>query len=435
MDDLHENHFPRVEGLVRRTKFDSPEQFGPRLAIEERHRAKRPRLVSTFEGRIQQLLLALPRYTTTDPLASLFRGILAKLRAGLAGDSSVIALAHRANASVVEAWLAEAGLGEENVVPVDDSVHFSVWAEDPYVSVLDEEAPDRVFLVEPPAFGRYADGLLADYVFEAGHEVRTYQVPLYLQGGNVLVGDDFFLIGLDYPLRTLEAMFQPSGSDPVGQVGDEYRRHLDVGRRPLMVGTGDPVRRRNPAPFVAPDGRPGIEIVGGSPGRFQPIFHIDMFVSLVGPDPEGRFQVMVGDPRRAAELLGEALPPHANAEAFDEIADRLVALGLRVLRNPLPYTYFDEWRQDEERWIRTWYFATSNNALVEVAGEARQVWLPTYGYGAWEQMRTTDAENRQAWTNLGFTVHELPDFHPLAQSAGAVHCLKKYLRRSIPIGR
>jgi hypothetical protein len=83
---------------------------------------------------------------------------------------------------------------------------------------------------------------------------------------------------------------------------------------------------------------------------------------------------------------------------------------------------------DEARRERSWYFATSNNALVQNA-PARHVWLPTYGHGSWPELQATDQANAQIWTTLGFEVHELGDFHPFAENLGAVHCIKKYLER------
>jgi hypothetical protein len=425
---MRTNHFPRVEGLVLRHRFDDPIDFGPRQAAVARGRAEHPRLVSTFEGRIQELLLALPSYASKEPLASLFQGLLTELRAGLGEDAQLTVAVHRDIAETAEGWIKGVGFVNVAVVPVDDTVNFSVWAEDAYVSVFDDQSRDSVYLVEPPAFGRYADALLADFFVGSTDKLSTYQVPLYFQGGNVLVGDDFFMIGIDYPKRTLDEMFVPSGDDPLAEVREEYRKHLDLDRRLLFVGTEAPINVPEPKPFDA-DGAGGIEVFGGGAGTFQPIFHIDMFVTLVGRVDDGPFRVMVGDPMRASKLLAEELPSHANASAFDEVADRLAAAGFEVTRNPLPYTSYDEWDEENRVWVRTWYFATSNNALVEVAGEARQVWLPTYGYGPWEHLKRTDDANAEAWTDLGFTVRQLPDFHPLAQWSGAVHCVKKYVRR------
>jgi hypothetical protein len=37
---------------------------------------------------------------------------------------------------------------------------------------------------------------------------------------------------------------------------------------------------------------------------------------------------------------------------------------------------------------------------------------------------------KEIWERLGFTVHQLPNFHPFAAKLGAAHCIKKYLRRA-----
>jgi len=110
---------------------------------------------------------------------------------------------------------------------------------------------------------------------------------------------------------------------------------------------------------------------------------------------------------------------------FDDIAARLAAAGFDVMRNPLPLVYMD----DPAARKRVWYFATANNALVQ-NGSTKDVWLPTYGYGNWAVLEKTDAANETIWNALGFTVHRLTDFHPFAESLGAVHCIKKYLARA-----
>jgi hypothetical protein len=76
-----------------------------------------------------------------------------------------------------------------------------------------------------------------------------------------------------------------------------------------------------------------------------------------------------------------------------------------------------------------WYFATSNNAIVQVENNQKRVWLPSYGYGDFENLRITDAENKRIWRELGFDVTMLTDFHPYAHDLGAAHCIKKYIVR------
>ena len=161
-------------------------------------------------------------------------------------------------------------------------------------------------------------------------------------------------------------------------------------------------------------------------GTAQPIFHIDMFITLAGRGASGRYRLLVGSPSDADRILGRPPQPQGMPELFDDVARTLERQGFEVLRNPLPVTSVD----DPDARQRTWYFATSNNALVQIDAEAGDaVWLPTYGHGPWSELDATDAENKRIWEELGFAVQQLADFHPFAQNLGAVHCIKKYLER------
>jgi hypothetical protein len=101
-------------------------------------------------------------------------------------------------------------------------------------------------------------------------------------------------------------------------------------------------------------------------------------------------------------------------------------LGFEVIRNPLPTVYLDD--PDEKE--RMWYFASSNNALVEISGdEHKTVYLPTYGHGAWKELQKTDEANQKIWEELGFKVIMLGDFHPFAEHSGSLHCIVRYVER------
>lgn len=104
-----------------------------------------------------------------------------------------------------------------------------------------------------------------------------------------------------------------------------------------------------------------------------------MFATLVRRDADHRYQLLVGDPRAAAEVLGVAPWDHAMQQVSDDIAAGLERLGFVVHRNTLPLAFVD----DSERRVRNSHFATANNALVEIdaAGCQRRVWLPSYGFG------------------------------------------------------
>jgi hypothetical protein len=248
------------------------------------------------------------------------------------------------------------------------------------------------------------------------------------------VGDDFFFIGADYPANSLAyvpRILTPSpGETPTALIRRLYGEYLDSDRQLIYVGSTIPVPEEQQRRFEL-DGQEWTELLylGNQPGTAQPLFHIDMFISLAGRGDDGRYRLLVGDPRLAAELLDEPLYPHAMAEVFDNIAGSLERSGFEIVRNPLPLVYVD----DEHARLRLWYFATANNALVErpSSGPAT-VYLPSYGYGAWQSLAGTDEANRELWEELGFHTVALTDFHPFAENLGAVHCITKYLARSTP---
>ncbi|HEX2274315.1 MAG TPA: hypothetical protein VHG90_10635, partial [Acidimicrobiales bacterium] len=389
-----------------------------------------PRIVSSAHGALRHLLLCYPPYAEGDfTLEGTFAELFRKLPSGCA----LTVLAHPAVADDLRRIVdRDRRQNRPTVIESPDYLSFSVWAEDGYVAVTDVGTdPPRTFLVEPFSFPRYGDGLIADLVAEAT-DVQATQAPLYFQGGNVLVGDDFMVVGADYLTRTLETWQQSApvligDGSPAKRAQELFVKTFDARRRLHFLGLARPI----PEELLAPrrfrrDGEWWTEDVGAGAGSLQPIFHIDMFLSLAGRNPEsGRYRVLVGSPASAAELLEERLPDHALALAFDEIARRLKRLGFEVVRTPLPRVYVD---YPDER-LRQWYFATSNNCLVEITESSRRVWLPTYGHGPWTALRATDEANKRIWEGLGFDVVQLGDFHYFAQNLGSLHCIKKYLER------
>ncbi|MGH9224673.1 MAG: hypothetical protein ACRD2W_13050 [Acidimicrobiales bacterium] len=432
---LKPRHYPATPGLVRRTQADfTRDQLrsrGVRTALTEPLldvRPAQPRLVSSAEGALRRLLLAIPDYAVASPPLAAIYGDLC---GALGPDVALVILTHEAVAADVRRMLAAAGRNAagDMVVAAPDHLVFSVWAEDGYCVVTDGEE-DTTYLVEPYSFPRYGDGLIAEFVSNAT-DLRKAQAPLYFQGGNVLIGDDFFFIGADYPAESLayvgQVLAPAAGESPAALVRRLYGEYLDGGRRLIYVGSTVPVpieRERR----VTIDGERWTEVLhaGNDTGTAQPIFHIDMFVTLAGRGPDGRYRVLVGDPALAAQLTGERVQAHAMREVFDSIAAGLSRLGFAVIRNPLPLAYVD----DPDARVRFWYFATANNALVQVSEAAgNHVYLPSYGHGGWASLRPVDDRNETIWRDLGFTTHVLGDCHPLAANLGSVHCIKKFLAR------
>jgi len=436
---LRPRHHPPVAGEITRTDADVPGDVRrARLrtaavaASISGTRPSSPSLVATAAGAIARLLLTIPRYAVEgDPYGVVYRDLIAKLPA----QTELVILTHDAVAADVRGWLAAAGRttqGRDEVVVTDDFLGFSVWAEDAYVVISHDDGGDggdAHAFVEPAAFPRYGDALVADQVSSAA-QLGLYQAPLHLQGGNVLIGDDFFFVGIDYPLLTFEEgiLTAPTRAGEDELLRQVYRRYLDAERTFVPVGTTLPVppaARRE----LRLQGATWVEEIyaGNAPGTRQPIFHIDMFVSLAGRGDDGRYRVLVGDPRAAAQLTNEPLQPHAMASVFDDVARDLARRGYAVTRTPLPLVYSD----DPDARVRSWYFATSNNVLVHAPDGARpSVYIPTYAHGPFaDTLAATDRRNAEIWEGLGYDVVALEDFHPFAINLGAAHCIKKYLAR------
>jgi hypothetical protein len=420
-----------------------------------------PRLHSTWQGRIEQLLFAFPAWAAEDPESVAgYRSVIEALRPGTA-----FVVVHSASVrDTVEQWFRSAGHTDTvTYVPLPDYVSFTDWAEDAYVALADA-IDDTRYLMEPWEFQRAGDALIADAV-EEYTDVRASQAPLIFQGGNCLIGDDFWFLGTDYFADSIALLRRgrapvslPEGADLDAAVRRLFHDYVEAGRRLVLVGSRKPIavpdfrgRREGDAYFL--------DLPSGGTGGFQPIFHIDMFVTLVGRE-DGRFVVLVGDPSQADDLLGTT-SPYALSDIYDQLATALTAAGFDVRRNPLVHRSTRAQtlsmadlraiaerekdpalssavrelaaagaRDDTDVVVRDWHHITWNNCLVENSATAgRHVYLPTFGHGPESDLAAVDAHMTDLWQGLGFEVHALADFNSFARRQGVVHCIKKYLRR------
>lgn len=421
-----------------------------------------PALVSSWRGAIETVLFAFPAYGVfNSDLAAAYRSVITALRPGTA----FVVVHHRSTRVEIEGWFQAAGHPEAKVtyVPLPDYVSFTDWAEDAYVSVLDA-ADDAAYLMEPWEFPRAGDALISEAVQE--HVALTSaQAPLIFQGGNCLIGDRFWLLGKDYfadSVALVEGDFPPVEIPP-GTTSDAFVTRLftdyvDAGRELVVVGTSRPIPLRE---FYGT--REGtdfyVDVAGDGVGTYQPIFHIDMFITIVGPDATGALTVLVGSPALGDEILGTR-SPFALDDVYDTIADQLAARGVKVERNPLVHrptpgrTFTVAELRDLAGQpgaeslleavnelvaagaiettlvrVRTWHHVTWNNCLVENGAVGRHVYMPTFGHGRNDDLEPVDEAMTALWEGKGFTVHLLGDFNGFALRQGVVHCIKKYLRR------
>ncbi len=376
------------------------------------------------------MLLCIPERAV---LQRRYRAVYAGLLGALPAATRFTVLTEAGAAETVR----ELGAGRDvTLVLAPEDLRFSVWAQDPYLAVSDLCAdPPATCLVQPAVFRRDQDVEIAG-VLAAATALRAHPSDLCFQGGHVLAGDEFVLVGRDCLDATIDDLATkwdvraPAGVADAAFAASLFERVLGSDRRVLFVGTDLPVPEEEMRPLAGDPER--VEIAYENTGGAQPLDHLDMFISLAGRGADGRYRLLVGSPALADEILGRPPVPQAMAALFDDVARGLDALGFAVIRNPLPVTHADgrRWIDGTPRQIRRWYFASANNCLVQIdpmAGD--RVWLPTYGHEAWRELAATDAANRAIWEELGFAVHELPSCHVLAQSHGSVHCIVKELER------
>jgi hypothetical protein len=425
---------------------------------------EKPTLVSSFAGAIKSILFAFPHFAVTDPeLAPAYRSVIAALRHG----TRFVVVHNGPDREAIAQWFASAGHPKDAVVYValPEYVSFTDWAEDGYVAVTDANS-GHAYLVEPWEFWRSGDALIADAV-DDHTSVRSTQAPLIFQGGNSLVGDRFWLLGKDYfaDSTSLLQRKRPPLRIPDGQTPEQFVRrlfsdYLDCQRQLIVVGTDKPIPIRSIYGTREGD-RYFLDLPTEGVGTFQPIFHIDMLITLLGPLSGAQFEVMVGEPALADRQLGTR-SPFALSDVYDGVARQLTDAGCKVHRNPLVH-----WptpgrqqslaelvelsnRPDNEALIpavkelaaagardetrvttRSWHHITWNNCLVEnSAKHGRHVYLPTFGHGDMSRLSVIDDHMADLWKNkLGFEVHKLADFNVFARRQGVVHCIKKYLER------
>lgn len=374
-------------------------------------------LVSSYKGPITRLLMVVPAIAA-DHFADIYLDILRHLPAQARLDIIVQSIARKS----VERWLAQTAMADRaDLHEIADDVELSIWAQDSFLAARGEGGGP--VMLKPAAFERYDDAQVAS-ILAGETDMTLAETPLMLEGGNVLVGHDRVLVGGDCMARSVKALDASTKNGPLGEI---FRDQFD-GRRaltPIASHLQVPEERSEDCTIIG-EAWTQTAFYKNKPGTTQPIFHLDMFLTLAGRNDAGSEQILVGDPRLAANLLGKPLAMQAMADHFDDIAAGLTKLGFAVLRNPLPLLYMDE----VEKKRRTWFFATSNNLWVEDCGPgARRVWLPTYGHDLWPELSNTDDANAMVWEKLGYDVIRLGNFLPLAENLGALHCMGKVLAR------
>ena len=280
----------------------------------------------------------------------------------------------------------------------------SIWAQDGYCCL--KKNTGETVLIEPLDFARGGDHFVADQVAaETNMEVEV--TKYHLQGGNILAGDDYIIVGKDY-LHHNERL---TGESP-RKITNGFKKLFGVSE---LIWLG----------FDSPLNFP-IDVFQG---QYQPIFHIDMYVTLGGKTAEGKELVFVGDPALAKSILNQPAPPAEVVQAFDKTAQFFKSYSsgtkFEVVRLPL-----DLWDVTS----KSGTFLTYNNCLIESFEDTRNAYLPAYASVAPGSLnrRRLDKKAAQVFKNAGFSTKLLTGaYEELCKHGGSIHCITKALDRRI----
>ena len=365
------------------------------------------------------------------------------------------------------------------IIPEKKEQGISFWAQDPFVAL--KENSNQFYLVEPYTFNRPADYTIANDIEVANKklDIRQTQVELYFEGGNILVGDDFILIGEDhieltdaylrrsYP-ELIESKyvctnnaFNNSYSKTKKKIAALFQFAFGCKREVIIIGNGTP----NP-PYTFPecryddDERIKIYQIDGkchhldfNKGKYQVFAHIDTFITLVGRKTSfAPYVILVGELYNISGFESKEF----NAQYFDPLVQQLehVVNFLKNLKDenqnqkfdvkriPIPVTYLTD---NDNPGIYYWKHLSYNNCIIENSATKRNVYFPTYGSPIkinatgiiknFLMFKIFDAYLESFWKSLGFNPHPLINYLPLMLNGGAAHCITKCLSREEDINQ
>ena len=302
-----------------------------------------------------------------------------------------------AGSAQVRAWIDRCRPGSNTeVFEVAGELDFSLWLQDPVLFGEDGTA------LLSTRFDRYDDQEAARKLVEAMGAAHIPS-PVPVDGGNLIVHNDTVLISAN------------------ARASETELAALDDSRRFIRIGTRHPcdlqINRETDRPAAG-----WTEIVNSlsAEGTRQPIFHLDHFIAPAG-HAGGRPRFLVGCPRFGARLAGHPLWPHAQTEAFDEIASLMEQSGLEVVRNPQPLVWVDR----PDRCLRRWFHLPVNNVLIH----GGTVLMPEFANAHWPELAAVDRANADIWHGCGFDVQPVADMMALAEGMGGPRCMVKVTAR------
>ena len=205
--------------------------------------------MSSLHGGIAKLLFTIPGWVffpenapSEAYLIKQYADVFRALLSSVSTETEVTVLVNASARDRLQQWITEFGLEARcEIVEAPDGMRFTVWAEDAY-AICRDLADAETYFVEPASFNRQDDAYIADRI-AGGTPFEATQVQLYFQGGNILIGDDFWFIGADYPANSLRLGFITVGpSETVEEaVKRGYGDPMDQDRELVVIGSQIPL--------------------------------------------------------------------------------------------------------------------------------------------------------------------------------------------------
>lgn len=381
---------------------------------------KNPQIISSAHGSLDRVLIVFPN-SNKYPIKELLRNLIRELPT----YTKFLILVENENKTIksleailleekIDFFINQSDLNQSNLyndkkccVMISPPGHdYSIWVQDPFLVLKDEKSYDSTFLIEPYGENKDMDydHEIADFLAEH-RRFESFNISLIFHGGNVLVGDDFFLLGSSHYLGT-KAILEDQNKYPENSVSDKDSR--------VRTAFSEIFGNDKKMVVVGPETDTDICSV-------QPMYHIDTFVSLAGRDELGKYIVIVGNPVATDKTLEHLVKPLS--EQINLIAKSLIDKGFTVLRNPIPFV-----RKHINK--GPYYPCLYNNVIIEITENCKRIWMPTFAHNEWKTILAEyEKTTIQLWENLGFEVIQLIDFHPFVEHRGAVNCIVKQLDR------
>ena len=318
----------------------------------------------------------------------------------------------------------------EQVLCDPEWFRFSKWTQDPFL-ILEGGDGDPVF-VEPWYFPRFGDRFIAENVAEwMGYFVQPTRFNF--QGGDVLVGRDELLIGVN----TLRENWD---EDCSGMSLRDYTKYLSAFvRKNLNVSKVSWIGHTDPIPDISAQ--------FGPKELYQPFFHLDLFVAMGGIQENGEKVAFVADLVDCGIMWHKDFPEKDPAlldpwkASLCQITLQLEALGFTVVQVPSGTLIYQE--QGKYK-LTPLSFCNMLVEYYEVFAETprtyeikNRIYLPTYDYfyndfdGQYD--RYVELEKHAAdKIRSRFPNAEVENLERIFDpfSRGALHCVTKVLRRT-----